>query len=294
MAGTFVIHKPANLPLLRPMLDQVKNKIDAGEAPEKYKKHLMLAYADCLIKQKSYSASKEYLSMAINLNKNSKTRTRLRFILAQIAQRGGDMTQASELYRKVIRKNPTYEMAFNAKINLAMCFESSTGNSKDILKKLNKMVRDSKNKEFLDQVYYALAQIALKEKNYDEAVKMLRLSVSSSVANNNQKSLSSLTIADIYYDRNDYINAQAYYDTSLTFLPNTYPNYKTIKSKSEVLTKLVKNIKIAELEDSLQTMASLPDAQRTAKIQGAIKQISGRKSRKETSGRHGKGCGTSY
>jgi len=273
------------------MLDQVKNKIDAGEAPEKYKKHLMLAYADCLIKQKSYSASKEYLSMAINLNKNSKTRTRLRFILAQIAQRGGDMTQASELYRKVIRKNPTYEMAFNAKINLAMCFESSTGDSKDIIKKLKKMIRDSKNKEFLDQVYYALAQIYLKEKNYDEAVKMLRLSVSSSVANNNQKSLSSLTIADIYYDRNDYINAQAYYDTSLTFLPNTYPNYKTIKSKSEVLTKLVKNIKIAELEDSLQTMASLPDAQRTAKIQGAINKYRVEKAEKKRQEDMGKGVG---
>ena len=66
------------------------------------------------------------------------------------------------MYTYVLKHSSTYEMEFNAKINLAQCYRSQSGRSDFIVKKLMKMLKDDKNKDFLDQIYYALAQIALR------------------------------------------------------------------------------------------------------------------------------------
>jgi len=72
--------------------------------------------------------------------------------------------------------NPSYEMAFNAAINKAICFNATAGNSQDIKKLLNKMARDPKNKEYLDQIYYALAEVCMKERDTTCAIDNYKLS----------------------------------------------------------------------------------------------------------------------
>ena len=86
------------------------------------------------------------------------------------------------MYGKAIKMNPPYEMAFNATINKAMCFDAETGNSKDIKKLLLKMAKDSKNKEYLDKIYYALAEICMKEKDTACAIDNYKLSAIKSVS----------------------------------------------------------------------------------------------------------------
>ncbi|MFZ4401262.1 MAG: tetratricopeptide repeat protein, partial [Bacteroidales bacterium] len=132
---------------------------------------------------------------------------------------------------------------------------------------------DAKNKEFLDQIYYALAEVALRNKDKTTAIKYLKLSVSASVSNNYQKAISALKLADLYFEQPDYENAQAYYDSTMMFLPQTYRNYDLIKSKAEVLNELVKNIQIVKVQDSLQAMALMSPADRDMKINNIIAAI---------------------
>ncbi len=252
------------------MLDQVRNKINSGDAPKSLQKDLNMVYAEFYIIQENYTPAIEYLIPAIQMNRKKDTKTRLRFILAQIYQRDGDLTKATEMYQKVIRKNPPYEMAFNARINLAMSYDAATGDSKALEKSLTKMLKDHKNKEYLDQIYFALAEVALRNKDKNTAIKYLRLSVSSSVGNNYQKAISSLKLADMYFDLPDYENAQAYYDSTVMFLPRTHKNFDVIQSKAEVLTELVKNIQIVKVQDSLQAMALMKPADRDMKINNTI------------------------
>ena len=255
------------------MLDLVRNKLSSGDAPKSVEREMNMVYADYYIKQGNYTPAIDYLLPAIKQNRKKDTKTRLRFILAQIYQRNGDLAKATELYQQVIRKNPPYEMAFNARIYLAMSYDAATGDSKALEKRLTKMLKDAKNKEFLDQIYYALAEVALRNKDKNTAIKYLKLSVSTSVSNNYQKAISSLQLANLDFEEPVYEHAQAYYDSTIMFLPKTYKNYDLIKSKAEVLNELVKNIQIVKVQDSLQAMALMSPAERDMKINNTIAAI---------------------
>jgi tetratricopeptide (TPR) repeat protein len=192
----------------------------------------------------------------LELNKKKKHQTRLKYIQAQIYQKTEKLNKAAKLYLQVVKMNPEYDMAFHAKINMARCFEANAKDSKEIKKELYKMIKDSKNKDYLDEIYFVLAEIALKENKEEKAIDYLKLSAQKSVSNNRQKGISYYTLGEIYYAHLNYEYAEMYYDSCVQFLPQEFENYDQIKNKQEVLSSLVKNIKIIELEDSLQYLAT--------------------------------------
>lgn len=218
-------------------------------------KNLPLVYADFYIAQENYDNAYPYLERGIELGNKKYVLTRAEFILGQINQLEGDLETATHYYTKVIKRSPDYKMDFEARINMAQCYDEGSGESKHINKVLLKMEKDAKNKEFLDQIYYALAEVALKDQNDTLAVFYLRKSVSASKIDNYQKSTSALTVADIYFERGDYQLSQAYYDTAVSVLPKEYPNYDQIKNKASVLSELVVQVQTIYDQDSLQRLA---------------------------------------
>lgn len=255
------------------ILDNLNKSIVNGNAPQKLEKEYAMVYANFYILQQEYGESIQYIQRAIELNGRKKVKNRLRFILAQVYQELGELEDAANLYQLVIRRNPPYEMAFNAKINLAKTYNAKSSNRSMIVKKLEKMLRDDKNEEYLDQVYYALAEIYLKDNQKEKGIEYLTLSVAKSVSNDYQKSISSLKLAEIHFSRPDYTLAQAYYDTAMQFLPEEYPNYEELKEKTEILTNLITNLQAIQVEDSLQRMATMPEEERNAIIDKIIKKI---------------------
>ncbi|MFH1118770.1 MAG: tetratricopeptide repeat protein [Bacteroidota bacterium] len=234
------------------------------------RKDLPLAWADMYIAQAKYKEAKESLLKAIPLNSNSKLRTRIYFILGQINQLEKRDVQAGEYYTKVIKGSASFEMAFNARINLARVYNANRSDKRLIVKELEKMLKDAKNKDFQDQIYYALADIAFKDKNDTLGVRFLRKSVASSVKNDYQKSISALRLADIYFKRPDYGQAQAYYDSTIMFLPKDFPDYETIAAKTDILTRLVGYLQTVHVQDSLQNLATMPESDRNKIIDKAI------------------------
>lgn len=254
-------------------LDLIKSKMGKDDMPNSVIKDFPLVYANFYILQEKFSSSMEYLYDGIDLNTKKQLITRLKFILAQIYQKENDLTEASILYKEVFKRNPDYDLAFQAKLNLAKCFESGSGNSKLIVKTLNKMLKDPKNKDYRDQIYYALAEVELKVHNDTLAINYLALSVATSVNNNFQKASSALTLADLYFKIPEYENSQAYYDTAMQFLPEDYPNYETIEAKTKILSEIVENLIIIQLEDSLQNLAAMSEEDRNVIIDKLIAQV---------------------
>jgi tetratricopeptide (TPR) repeat protein len=245
-----------------PVLDMLQSKIKQGQAPEKYEKDLNLIYANFFILQKNYPPAVDYLNRALEQKLKRTMKTRCLFILAQIDQRNGDLVEASNLYKQVIKRGPVFEMEFNAKINLAQCYESNGGDREYIVNKLKKMLKDDKNKDYQDQIYYSLGMISLKDADTLNATIFLKNSVSSSKTNNYQKAISSLQLADIYFAGKYYTDAQSYYDSTLQFLPKDFQNYKEIQQKTLTLSDLVTNLKTIQLEDSLQNLSRMPESDR--------------------------------
>lgn len=253
-------------------LDNLKNEINKNpEVSQNVQKELPLVRADLYIMQKKFGTAKEQLQEALYFNQKKNTEARVRFILGQIYQSEGELYKASEYYTRVIKMNPPYEMAFNATINLAQSYDARYGmDSKSIVRNLEKMLKEDKNKDYLDQIYYALADIAAKDSLDTLAVHYLKLSVATSKKNNYQKASSSLKLGDIYFEIPNYKLSQAYYDTAMQVLPKDYPDYNKIKDRTTYLTDLVTNLIVVETEDSLQMLVAMSEEDRNQIIDKII------------------------
>jgi len=244
---------------------------DESAFPEDYLVAYHTTQSQFQIKNSSYATAAEHLEVVMGIKGLSKEdKIRYTYILAQLYEETGQKELALEKYSRVTRYNPPYEMAFNARVSMAEVFESGSASSDDLKKLLRKMLRDSKNKEYLDQIYFALGNIAIEEGEKKQAIDYYRLSVSTSVQNQYQKGFSSLTLAQIYYEEPDYILSAAYYDSAVSFLNNDYPGYNALVTLSASLSGLVYNVSSYELEDSLQMLAGLPEMERFAIIDGII------------------------
>lgn len=241
--------------------------------PDKFIGDVSNTYGDFYLKQRNFEMTVPHLTKALEYASDKKKKTRYSFILAQIQQELGNFENASELYKKVIKMNPPYEMAFNAKINLAGAYDVSMGNSSEIVKELMKMLKDDKNIDYHDQIYYALGSVSMKEEKIGEAIELYKQSVAGSISNTNQKGLSYLSLADIYFERKDYKFSQAYYDSAVTTLNKSYPGYKSIAVKTGNLTRLVDNILIVEREDSLQMVAQMSESEQKLLINNIIQKV---------------------
>ncbi len=243
------------------------------EFPEKTRSDLYATVADLHIQQHDYASAIEPLSKALDGAKGKENRIRYTYILAQLNQEAGDPTLASRYYRDVIKMNPPYEFSFNARINRASVFMAGTDNAKEIKDELRKMLKDDKNADFKDQIYYAQGNVAFREGNVEEAIEMYKLSSVYSISNTQQKTTSCITLADIFYDRQDYEMADFYYDSAAVFLTSDYPDYEEFNRKTASLSLLVENLNIIQLEDSLQMLAGLDETSRLAVIDSIIAQL---------------------
>jgi tetratricopeptide (TPR) repeat protein len=229
--------------------------------------------ADLYIKQKKYSDAVEPLSTAIDFVSGKRTKYRLTYLLAQLNELAGNSSKAISLFRDVVKMNPPYDVEFNARINIAGVFDVNTGNPKEIRRELEKMLKDSKNKDFLDQIYFALANLSMKQGNETEALEYFRKSASSPSTNKNQKGRSYMALADYYYKKPDFIKAGKYYDSTVFFLDKKHPDYQFLKAKSQNLNAVVSQLTVIQTEDSLQKVAAMSDSERTAFIASIINDI---------------------
>ncbi|MBP6335066.1 MAG: hypothetical protein KA444_06290 [Bacteroidia bacterium] len=249
-------------------LDYLRNQKDF---PKKKIWELEAVNADFNMQTKNFEKTIEHLEKAVELTPKRETRIRFMFILAQLYQQEAEFKKAFDLYSKLIKMNPKYEMAFNARINRARCYDSGGKGGETVRKELLKMEKDPKNKEYLDQIYYALAGLSQKEGKLDEEILLLNKSIQVSAGNQNQKALSYLSLAKIYFARPEYKNAQLYYDSTIANLSNDHPDYTEILTLRNSLTRLVKYLKTIEVEDSLQTLAKLSPAELESLLDKKIK-----------------------
>ncbi|MFT5822297.1 MAG: tetratricopeptide (TPR) repeat protein [Crocinitomix sp.] len=248
-----------------------------AEFPKRLKVDYEIAMADLYLAQDENKKAIEHLENAIEIGKDKKRRARHMFALGQLYAEQGNNEQASKYFAKVTRSNAPYEMRFKAKIKNAL---TSTGNTEELVVELNKMLKDGKNIEYKDQIYYALAELDMKQKDVVSAKSNYTNSVLWSIKNNRQKGLSYLRLADIHFEERDYLSAQKYYDSCVQALPEDYDGYEMLKNKALGLADLVYNYELVEFEDSVQRIAIMSPKEREKFLKKTIKDIEAQKERK--------------
>ncbi len=251
------------------ILNMLSNNV---EFPKKLLPDLYTSLADYTLKEKDYIQAGQYLEKALGIEHQKKTRIRHLFILAQVYEKTGDLQRASDYYAQVIQMNPVYDMAFNAHINRALAYQKGFGKAEDIESELNKMLRDDKNTEYQDQIYFALGNLTSKEGNYEKALEYYHKSLQVNTGNDQQRTRSYLTLANFYYAIPDYPLAQAYYDSTLTLIDPDFADYEELFTKSKSLTRLVTEINTLQLSDSLLLLGKLPKQELNTRIDGIIEE----------------------
>ncbi len=220
--------------------------------------HLNAAY----LHQKREDEDKmvNHLVQAEELIQKSSDKARINFIIGQVYHLLGFESQAFKYYRNTLKNHPTYELEFYAKLYMAQVTELAKSNDlRRIQKYFRTLLRDPKNAEYRDKIYYELAGFELNNGHLDQAIDNYKHSIASSQGNQRQKAYSYLRLGEIYYDSlKNYTLAKSYYDSTVSVLPNDEENYDQIKNRQEVLEDFVKQINVINKNDSLLHLSTLP------------------------------------
>ena len=250
----------------------IRTLVNDNKVPEEIMPEVKATIAEYYLTQEEYAKAMLELEEAVLIQKDKDVATRWMFILAQLYAEQGESIRANNTYLAVAKRHPEYEMEFWAQMNRALAYTSEDGSSYDIKKVLLKMLRDDKNIEYRDKLYYALSKIYYQEGSEDRQVSALKLSAESSVDDTYQKGLSFLELAEIHFKRPEYKPAQAFYDSTVQYIPDDFPDKEEIVNLRNSLTELVENILIIERQDSLLALSELPKAELEAFIEDVIEQ----------------------
>ena len=147
-----------------------------------------------------------------------------------------------------------------------------SGNKVSRSERLVSLLKDDKNRDFIDQIYFQIANTYAGEKDFKKAIENYNFSIKNSTKNLTQKGLSYQKLAKIYFDQSDFVKAKAYYDSTLTALPKTYTDYPLISKTAENLELLADRLTTISQQDTLQMLASLPDADREIRIGALVRE----------------------
>lgn len=244
--------------------------VEESKLKREQKEMFAAAKTDFYVRQGDYAAAIPEGEQLIGVCRSMKRKPRYHFMLSQLYLKENQDAQAMYALKKAVRFNFNYEMVFNAKINMALAYQSG---DEGVQKKLRKMLKDRKNADFQDRIYYALANIEEKKGELEKAVELYWKSVQTSVDNDNQKSLSFRKLGDYYFGQKDFIPAQSCYDSCVYFMDSRAEGYEQLKSTLTDLTELVTHLNTIQLQDSLQKLAALPAEKRLEIIDARIQEI---------------------
>ncbi len=266
-------HEQERLEQARRTLEDIESDYEEGLLTRETTALFRKTYADHFKRQEQYARAAAQLEKGIPYMDRRSDKVRYTFIQAQLYHHSEDYARAQQAYARVLEMRPDYQMAFQTRIGMAMAYDPAVGGGTGIRNELMSMLSDDRNRVFRDQIYYALAQLSMREGNKAEGIRLFTKSYEASIDNNLQKALAFLRLGEIYFDEPDYLQAGNYYDSTITYISSGYEYYNEIRLRQTVLTRLTQQIRIIEHEDSLQRLAGMSDAEQRAVADKIIQQL---------------------
>lgn len=220
-----------------------------------------LAWGDYYIRTADYQKAAPFIAKAVKYARGSQ-KNRLWFLLGQMYSDLGRKRESYNAYKRAGAGASTdYRTKFNARIKRSEVFEGA--NVRKEVSSLKAMTRFARNKEFLDQIYYAIGNLYLSRRDTAKAIENYKIAVEKSTRNGIDKALAQLALGNLYFTQGEYVKAQPCYSEAVPQLPESYPDYKMLKRRSDVLDELATYAGNVELQDSLLTLSKMtPEEQR--------------------------------
>lgn len=251
--------------------EDVLNKMKRDSISRLGQKEMNNTTAAYMILTGQYEEAIPHLKNAIKDTKRKLKRTRLHFLLGQLYQQTGHNEEAYKAYAKVIRSNPPYEMAFSARISQTEVMPRDKFNQ--MISLLKRMAKSDKNKDYLDKVYYAMGNIYMGVNDTTHCIYAWEKGVKDGTKNGPDKAMLLLKLSNLYWEMEKYIDAARTYKACVAILDKEHEEFKETERRSKILTELEPHLSAIKLQDSLQALAKLPEAEYLAAIDRVIDQL---------------------
>lgn len=241
--------------------ENMLRRVKIDELHDRTLHHLYnLVAAECLIQAGRYAEAVEPLRRAVDTASGTQ-KTRLTFLLGQVLERAGDRAAAFREFGRVAGSNSApYPIKFNARIKQSEVYTGA--NIEPEVKSLRSMLRYDRNREYADQIYYAIGNLYLSRGDTLRAIDNYRLAVEKSTRGGIDQALARLSLGALYFARRDYDKAQPLYSEAVPLLPSDYPDLQQIRRRSDLLDELAVYAGNVALQDSLLRLSAMtPDEQ---------------------------------
>jgi len=252
--------------------DNVLSHIHIDKIENKHNRALAnLAFADYYIKTHQNEQAIPYLAQAVNGFKGGQ-KVRLNFLLGQLYEEAGDKRNAYLAYKRAgSSSGSTYRTKFNARIKQSAVYEGA--NIASEVSALKRMTHYDRNKDYLDQIYYAIGNLYLSHADTARAIDNYKLAAEKSTRNGVDKAISQLTLGGIYFNQRKYDLSQPCYAEALPLINENYPNYKDLKRRSDVLDELAVYSQNVTLQDSLLKLSRMTPEEQKKVIEKIIEEL---------------------
>ena len=225
-------------------------------------------FADYYIHTGNAEQAIPYLRKVISHEMRRKQKAREWYLMGQLQASIGNKKEAYKAFRHVIRQNPPYELAFNARI--AMTEVMAKDNAGKMISRLKRMATSDNNKEYQDQIYYAIGNIHLSRKDTLQAITAYEKGNQKSTRNGIEKGVLLLHLGDLYWTKEKFSDARRCYGEAIGLLDKDRKDYQQLANRSKVLDELVPYTDAVQLQDSLQQLARMSEKERNAAIDRVI------------------------
>ena len=268
------------------------NRLHRDSIPGRLQREVETTQADLLLRQARYAEALPRLRLAAKREPRRLLKARLYYLLGQLCRQQGLNDEAYKALGRCISLSPPYELAFNARIlqTEVVAFQavpvgqsdslrntadrlpaiSTRAASEGMIRRLRSMARADKNKDYLDQVYYAMGNIYLARRDTTAAITAYERGRTKATKAGPEKGLLLLRLGELYWVRERFDLAQGCYTEALTLIDKKGADYELTEKRTKVLDKLVPHTSAIQLQDSLQALAVAPESERNAAIDRVI------------------------
>ena len=225
--------------------------------------------ADLLLKKRQNKEAIPFLELTLKNEKDKVQKQRFTYLLAQLYQKNGNNVDAFKSFVAVSKLNPPYEMDFNARIYRA----ELNSDIPAVRKELKKMIANPNNKEYKDQLFYAMGKTFLQQGDTLKAIENFIISADTSTRKGFDKAVTLIALGDLYYLKKNYIKAQPCYDEAAKIISVENEDYARVSKRAETLSELVVQYESVTLQDSLQRLAAMPLDKRKEIVQKIIDKL---------------------
>ncbi|APD07005.1 hypothetical protein UJ101_01489 [Flavobacteriaceae bacterium UJ101] len=253
-------------------LEELVKLYDKKDLKKGLKEEIAALYSQILIDEGKYQTAFDALDKAKQNTKNKKRKGRYTFIQAQLQNQLGNNLESSKLFDQVRKYHPGFEMEFQAKMGIAQNFIPEKNNYDAFQKEFKKMLKDSKYREYKDQIYYNSGLIAERSRKLDEAETLYKKGLLEQSSSGRIKSLMFAHTGNVLFDKEDYIAAGNYYDSAVTVSENDLIK-QFLGSRKEHLVELIDNYKVVNHNDSVLTIAKMSSEEQNAYFQKYVDEL---------------------